>query len=330
MFTIKHSLLGIAILCSFTLKSQVGVNTQTPDNSAALDIQPSSVQPNSGLLIPRLNQGQRVAIPNPAKGLMVFDLTDNLFYVNLNAGSHNWYAINPWQTKATTGTVSAMYTHSTVTNVGIGTTNPTVRLDVNGSITSNSVVSTQTLAATTVTVPGFAANALVPTGLISMFSGTLIPTGWGLCDGSIQGGIQTPDLRGRFIIGFDTYSPPPLDIATSRAVAVPAPGASATPVVAPNDGVTKNYGQMGNTGGETGHALLSTESGLPAHTHTYEDNYIDHDGINCADGGGNGWAFNRGNNPHVRPSDPNSAQNAANVHENRPPYYVLAYIIKLP
>lgn len=331
MSTIKKSVLGIVMFCSLALQSQIGINTLTPDASAALDIQPSSTVSKSGLLIPRLNQSQRTTIVAPAKGLMVFDTDDNLFYVNLNAGTHNWYAINPWQTKATTtGTVNAMYTHSTVTNVGIGTTNPTVRLDVNGSITSNSVVTTQTLAATTVTVPGFAANALVPTGLISMFSGTLIPAGWGLCDGTVQGGIPTPDLRGRFIIGFDTYSPPPLDIPTGRAVVLPSPTASVTPAVAPNDGTTKNYGKIGNTGGENGHVLSSAESGVPAHTHTYEDNYIDNDGINCADGGGNGWAFNRGNAAHVRPSDPNAAQNASQAHENRPPYYVLAYIIKLP
>lgn len=329
----KYIIAGSLMFFSYILRAQIGINTLTPDASAALDIQPSSTQSNSGLLIPRLNRAQRTAITNPAKGLMVFDLTDNLFYVNLTANSHDWYAIDPWQTKtssATTGSVNVMYTHTTVTNVGIGTTNPTVRLDVNGSITSNSVVTTQTLAATTLTVPGFAANALVPTGLISMFSGTLVPTGWGLCDGTIQGGIQTPDLRGRFVIGFDTYSPPPLDIPTSRAVVLPSPTASVTPAVAPNDGITKNYGKIGNTGGENGHVLLSAESGIPAHTHNYEDNYIDNDAIDCADGGGNGWQFNRGNNPHIRPSSQNPVQNASQAHENRPPYYVLAYIIKLP
>lgn len=44
-----------------------------------------------------------------------------------------------------------------------------------------------------------AINALLPTGVITMWSGaiTSIPTGWYLCDGQ----NSTPDLRGKFIIG---------------------------------------------------------------------------------------------------------------------------------
>jgi microcystin-dependent protein len=338
----KYIIAGSLVFFSYILRAQIGINTLTPDASAALDIQPSSTQSASGILIPRLSQSQRTNMTTPAKGLMVFDITDNLFYVNLNAGSPNWYAVDPWQTKASsaTSTVNVMYTHTTVTNVGIGTTNPTVRLDVNGSITSNSVVTTQTLAATSVTVPGFAANAFVPTGLISMFSGTLVPTGWGLCDGTIQGGIQTPDLRGRFVIGFDTYSPPPLDMGTSRAVVLPSLTASVTPAVAPNDGITKNYGQLGNTGGEIGHLLSAGESGLPVHDHTAQPHSHNTNGVYSTTGTGNAAYSYAGtscctNYPQGMSSttvdvDLSIAQNASVVHENRPPYYVLAYIIKLP
>jgi microcystin-dependent protein len=42
-----------------------------------------------------------------------------------------------------------------------------------------------------------AVTDLVPAGLITMFSGAVIPDGWALCDGT-QG---TPDLVGQFIIG---------------------------------------------------------------------------------------------------------------------------------
>jgi hypothetical protein len=44
-----------------------------------------------------------------------------------------------------------------------------------------------------------AINALLPTGVVCMWSGaiTSIPTGWFLCDGQ----NSTPDLRGKFIIG---------------------------------------------------------------------------------------------------------------------------------
>jgi hypothetical protein len=39
--------------------------------------------------------------------------------------------------------------------------------------------------------------ALLPTGVICMWSGVTIPTGWLLCDGA----NSTPDLRGKFVIG---------------------------------------------------------------------------------------------------------------------------------
>ena len=43
----------------------------------------------------------------------------------------------------------------------------------------------------------------VPVGGIIMWSGATnaIPSGWALCDGSVVNGLQTPDLRNRFIVG---------------------------------------------------------------------------------------------------------------------------------
>ena len=40
-----------------------------------------------------------------------------------------------------------------------------------------------------------------------MWSGTIVPPGWCLCDGSLTpNGYNTPDLRGRFIVGYDPDS----------------------------------------------------------------------------------------------------------------------------
>lgn len=52
-------------------------------------------------------------------------------------------------------------------------------------------------------------KSLFPKGIIMIwrpnsFSGTFpndIPIGWAICDGRIQNGVQTPDLRGRFVLG---------------------------------------------------------------------------------------------------------------------------------
>jgi len=53
----------------------------------------------------------------------------------------------------------------------------------------------------------------IPVGGIIMWSGTIasIPTNWRLCDGTTYGSLVTPDLRNRFIIGAS------LDTATTHA-----------------------------------------------------------------------------------------------------------------
>lgn len=56
--------------------SQVGVNTTTPDASAALDVTSTT----QGFLTPRMTTTQRVAIATPAAGLLVFDTDANEFY----------------------------------------------------------------------------------------------------------------------------------------------------------------------------------------------------------------------------------------------------------
>jgi hypothetical protein len=66
------------------------------------------------------------------------------------------------------------------------------------TVTAAGATVTGALAATSLTV-GAVTNALVPAGIIAMWSGAIaaIPTGWLLCDGT----NSTPDLRDRFIIG---------------------------------------------------------------------------------------------------------------------------------
>lgn len=56
---------------------QVGINTNNPHPSAILDI---SQNPDKGMLAPRIAlQGERdlTTIPNPKKGLLVFNTTHN-------------------------------------------------------------------------------------------------------------------------------------------------------------------------------------------------------------------------------------------------------------
>lgn len=63
----------ISFLTLNTVYAQVGINTETPDPSAALEINSTK----KGLLIPRMTMVQKDSIPSPANGLMVYQ-TDTL------------------------------------------------------------------------------------------------------------------------------------------------------------------------------------------------------------------------------------------------------------
>lgn len=60
----------LAFIFSFSLYSQVGVGTTTPDGSSALDIYST----DKGILIPRLTLAQRDLISTPADGLLIYCL----------------------------------------------------------------------------------------------------------------------------------------------------------------------------------------------------------------------------------------------------------------
>ena len=91
-------LLGITIALMgncFNLKAQsLGLNNASPDNSSILD----AAATDRGILIPRMTTAQRIAIVSPAKSLLVFDTSINLFYYNAGtSAAPNWIALdNGW------------------------------------------------------------------------------------------------------------------------------------------------------------------------------------------------------------------------------------------
>src|SRR5258706_8140861 len=63
-------------LYSFSQTQNVGIGTTSPDASSILDLKAV----NKVFLAPRLTTNQRLAILNPANGLLVYDLTVGCFY----------------------------------------------------------------------------------------------------------------------------------------------------------------------------------------------------------------------------------------------------------
>ena len=140
---------------------------------------------------------------------------------------------------------------------------------------------------------------LVPLNVILMWAGLVneIPTGWYLCNGA----NGTPDLRDRFIVGVgSTYS-------------------------------------IGSIGGVNAVTLTSAQSGVPAHSHPASDSGHVH-GYSMSistsgDSSGSGYNQEEGKSTtntgtgyaNITVSN-NTAQNASTAHENRPPYYALAFI----
>jgi hypothetical protein len=68
--TMRGIFIAFLVSLSYLLVGQnVGIGTNTPHNSAALQIEDT----NRGLLIPRMSSAERVAISNPAEGLLLYD-----------------------------------------------------------------------------------------------------------------------------------------------------------------------------------------------------------------------------------------------------------------
>ena len=149
----------------------------------------------------------------------------------------------------------------------------------------------------------------IPRGVIMMWSGSVdtIPQDWALCDG----GNSTPDLRGRFILGQGN-------------------GAGLT-----------NRG-LGQTGGVERHQLSVTE--MPSHSHSVYDPGHSHYWQASrqeagTDDSNNSCELSKGDrgNADTMTKYTSSVGSGISIyanggnssHENMPPFYVLAYIMKL-
>jgi microcystin-dependent protein len=142
-------------------------------------------------------------------------------------------------------------------NVGIGTNDPgAYKLYVNGGTSKAGAIEV-----TSLTVSGVE-NAYANIGVIAMWSGSVasIPDGWELCDGSTysksdgSGNITSPNLSGRFILGYDgvTYN-------------VGATGGSFTNTLTTSNLPGHTHSVSTGTGGSHAHPAFSTANSSHAH-----------------------------------------------------------------
>ena len=134
----------IFVICIFAMSiikmeaQEVGIGTNNPDPSALLHLQSS----NKGLLIPNMTQTERLAIQNPANGLLVYqrntDTTPSGLYINtsFNPAIPTWVhiteGVNIWTPYV--GNLNNVYSLNPG-NVGIGVFDAGQKLSVAGGIT---------------------------------------------------------------------------------------------------------------------------------------------------------------------------------------------------
>ncbi len=117
----------IAVTAQLVNAQNVGIGTTTPNPTAQLDV----ASTNKGFLIPRMTSTNRAFISNPANGLLVYDTSSNRMYQYQNGTWQYFINDNYWRTSSTRNWV-----YNTTDSIGIGTSVPTQRLDVNGNIRS--------------------------------------------------------------------------------------------------------------------------------------------------------------------------------------------------
>ena len=194
--------------------------------------------------------------------------------------------------------VGGVLTYEDVTNVdsvgvitarsGVNVSGGEVKVGAAVTVSSGGVITSGVVTATSFAGSGANLTGIVavPSGCILIWSGAAnaIPSGFVLCNGS----NSTPDLRGKFVVGY-------------------------------HDG--NNDYDVGDTGGAE--TVTLTTAQIPSHKHT-----TNIDGQHVIPGGGGSSYPYGGGGSYASRLFSMSNTGGGGAHENRPPFHALCYIMK--
>lgn len=224
----------------------------------------------------------------------------------------------------TSGTIVSFTLDHSYINTSTGVKNGTVVVTGSGGLSKT--ITTQITVSTTGTIKVPADTTFVhqvlPYGTILMWSGTVasIPVGWNLCDGT----NGTPDLRAKFIIGANTDTG---GVATTNitGISTSTGGSKDATLVShnhstgdPGDFITASVDSLTQGGGGSVFTNATGDFSLSGTTPTAALSYNPGGGLQPT------LNLSAGSHTHTVSTEGASATNA-----NLPPFFALAYIMKI-
>lgn len=292
---------------------QVSIDDEI-DPSAALSIGVDS-RTYGGLKIPSYTLNDLHVWSNNnsiSNGVMAFNST-NLLFSFFDDSNSRWQIINPWTglyNEHNSYSFDLLYTMTPQVGIGTNSVKPANKLEVNGRLEATTVKGEFT----------------VPSGGIIMYSGNVATSfsngcgiidteyeGWAICDGN----NGTPDLSGRFIVGYSGSG----DYANTRATGgemYSVLNESNLPKHAHNQGSL-----VADPAGEHNHSILINEKSLKGKNDNDDCCY------RVAEVATEKETTFDGIHSHAISGLTGEGNGISEQFENRPPYYVVAFIMKL-